>query len=109
METCKTAERNLTLKVLYLFEGYKAIKCTNCHLSFRHAIKKRFLGGAIVGIGTFIGGTIMLNLNTTLEYKLLFGIMSSVLYILLLTSVVIIFFRLSKKSTDYALIGIKII
>jgi hypothetical protein len=49
----------------------------------------------------------MLNLNTTLEYKLLFGIMSSVLYIL--TSVVIIFFRLSKKSTDYALIGIKII
>jgi hypothetical protein len=51
----------------------------------------------------------MLNLNTTLEYKLLFGIMSSVLYILLLTSVVIIFFRLSKKSTDYALIGIKII
>jgi hypothetical protein len=39
----------------------------------------------------------MLNLNTTLEYKLLFGIMSSVLYILLLTSVVIIFFRLSKK------------
>jgi hypothetical protein len=33
----------------------------------------------------------MLNLNTTLEYKLLFGIMSSVLYILLLTSVVIIF------------------
>jgi hypothetical protein len=50
----------------------------------------------------------MLNLNTTLEYKLLFGIMSSVLYILL-TSVVIIFFRLSKKSTDYALIGIKII
>jgi hypothetical protein len=50
----------------------------------------------------------MLNLNTTLEYKLLFGIMSSVLYILLLTSVVIIFFRLSK-STDYALIGIKII
>jgi hypothetical protein len=49
----------------------------------------------------------MLNLNTTLEYKLLFGIMSSVLYILLLTSVVIIFFRLSKKGTDYALIGIK--
>jgi hypothetical protein len=48
----------------------------------------------------------MLNLNTTLEYKLLFGIMSSVLYILLLTSV-IIFFRLSKKSTDYALIGKK--
>jgi hypothetical protein len=49
----------------------------------------------------------MLNLNTTLEYKLLFGIMSSVLYILLLTSVVIIFFRLSKKSTDYALIELK--
>jgi hypothetical protein len=33
----------------------------------------------------------MLNLNTTLEYKLLFGIMSSVLYILLLTSVVSFF------------------
>jgi hypothetical protein len=48
----------------------------------------------------------MLNLNTTLEF---IRFMSSVLYILLLTSVVIIFFRLSKKSTDYALIGIKII
>jgi hypothetical protein len=43
METCKTAERNLTLKgFISLWKGYKAIKCTNCHLSFRHAIKKNF-------------------------------------------------------------------
>jgi hypothetical protein len=40
----------------------------------------------------------MLNLNTTLEYKLLFGIMSSVLYILLLTSVVIIFFSFVEEE-----------
>jgi hypothetical protein len=41
METCKTAERNLTLKgFISLWKGYKAIKCTNCHLSFRHIKKK---------------------------------------------------------------------
>jgi hypothetical protein len=65
--------------------------------------------GVFVRFSAPLGGTIMLNLNTTLEYKLLFGIMSSVLYILLLTSVVIIFFVCRRKSTDYALIGIKII
>jgi hypothetical protein len=49
METCKTAERNLTLKgFISLWKDIKAIKCTNCHLSFR--CYKRFLGGAIVGM-----------------------------------------------------------
>jgi hypothetical protein len=96
METCKTAERNLTLKGFISL--WKDIKQSNVLIVILVLdIYKKDFSGAIVGIGTFIGGTIMLNLNTTLEYKLLFGIMSSVLYILLLTSVVIIFFRLSKK------------
>jgi CXXC-20-CXXC protein len=100
METCKNCRAKFNLKKVFisLWKGYKAIKCTNCHLIFRHAIKNRFLGGASVGIGTFIGGTIMLNLNTTLEYKLLFGIMSSVLCIFLITSVVINFFSFIKED-----------
>jgi hypothetical protein len=105
METCKTAERNLK-KVLYLFG--RDIKQSNVLIVILvlNAIKKRFLGGAIVDLDW---RNYYVKFKYNIRIQTLFGIMSSVLYILLLTSVVIIFFVCRRRGTDYALIGIKII
>jgi CXXC-20-CXXC protein len=101
MKTCKncTAKFNLKKVLISYWKGYEAIKCTNCDLSFKHDVKNRFLGGANIGIGTFIAGIVMFNLNTTLAYKLLFGIMTSLLCTLLLTSVIINLFSFIEEDS----------
>jgi CXXC-20-CXXC protein len=93
MQTCEKCTQKFTFQqVLKSFwKGYKNINCTNCNISYKHALKNRILGGTSVGIGTFIGAVMMSYSKTDIEFGLLIGLASSALFSLLSSSILISF------------------